>query len=176
MRFVKRVVIPVAGVLIGVYCLGELIDAVDPIVIRVGMPWSEAEPALDRVAYMTGFSSLAFGSPINEDTGHVDYHASGRFILFPNNQCLCIHLRAPYSDGPRDQRVWHIEALELGPPFRGYGGKFAWLDDNPKTYPESIELGRFRWFMVVSWAMASILSTYIGYKWLRSIGKTKAKG
>ncbi len=71
---------------------------------------------------MTGFSSLAFGSPINKNTGHVDYHSFGRFVLFPNNRCLCIHLRAPYFDGPPEQRAWHVEALELGPRFRGYGG------------------------------------------------------
>ncbi len=175
MLFVKQVVVPVVGIFIGIYCLEMLLDAVDPIVIRVGMPWSEAEPALDRAAHMTGFSSLAFGSPINKDTGRVDYHSFGRFVLFPNNQCLCIHLRAPYFDGPPEQRVWHVEALELGPRFRGYGGKFAWLDDYPKTYPESISLGRFRWFMVVSWAIAAIFSVYICYKWLRSIRATNTR-
>ncbi len=43
--FVKQVVVPVVGIFIGVYCLEMFLDAVDPMVIRVGMPWSEAEPA-----------------------------------------------------------------------------------------------------------------------------------
>ncbi|MEX2214035.1 MAG: hypothetical protein WD768_07905 [Phycisphaeraceae bacterium] len=131
---------------------------VDPIPVRLGMPWREAKQQLNRVISFDVASGIQAGHSINEQTGHPDYLNRLLFVSFPDRRCLEIWLRADYDPNlGHKEPDWRINSLVLGPFGKGYGGKFAWIEF-PKTYPDVINLGAYHLRVIVLWTAALIAS------------------
>ena len=94
MDFTVKVVLPVIVFFLGAHILAISVRTIDPVIIRVGMPWQEVEQEFDRVVCATGVSTDMFGAPIDEDTGRAEYRVAGRSYLFPNCRCVRVILRA----------------------------------------------------------------------------------
>ena len=174
-RFFKQVALPIFGVFCSAVALQVVVNAVEPIVIAVGMPWREADAKIERVACFKNFSSLQMyvSGPATPGPAEYECKYGYKFYQFLDNQCLCVVLRAPFSR-PLDQGDWHIHQLELGPRFRGYGGKTAWLDAS-KTYQEEFDLGAYRWLLTGSWGCAIIASFGVFLRWMRNRPKDQSR-
>ena len=62
MDFTVKVVLPVIVFFLGAHILAISVCTIDPVIIRVGMPWQEVEQEFDRVVCATGFSTDMFGA------------------------------------------------------------------------------------------------------------------
>lgn len=160
--FLPRALLPAVIFFVGAYGLAVAVDTYAPIEIGVGMPWLEAERQIERTVCMTDFSSLMAGAPINPETGKSDYRAYRRAYLFPDYRCVTIHLRAPY--GTSDLSQYHIHSIGVGPRWRGPEGKFEY--NYPWSYAETVNLGSYRWPVVIGWMVAAVLSLSVGFRWI----------
>lgn len=118
--------------------------AIDPIPIRVGMTWKEAQRQLDRVVTFDVASGIQAATPYDAETGRPEHRARLRFVSFPDRRCLAIWLRAKYDPTAtrEDEIDWRVNTFELGPVGKGYGGKWKWMEAI-KTYPDLIKLGAY---------------------------------
>ncbi len=165
MDFTVKVVLPVIVFFLGAHILAISVRTIAPVIIRVGMPWQEVEQQCDRVVCATGFSTDMFGAPIDEDTGRADYRVACRSYLFPNCRCVRVILRA--SREARDLEEYRVHSIGVGPPFRGPEQKFE--NNYPWSYPQEVNLGSYRWPVVIAWMIAAILSLYAGFRWLSAV-------
>ena len=167
MRFFKQVILPIFGVFCLAFALQVAVNAIDPIVIRVGMPWHEANLRIERVACYKNFSSLQMYGSGPVTTGPAEYECKYgyKYYQFLDNQCLCVVIQAPFSR-PLAQGDWHIHKLVLAPRSGRYGGKLAWMDA-PKTYVEELDLGSYRWLLTIGWGCATIACLGIMLRWMR---------